>query len=143
MAAPFVRLKERRAWLCIRNGDISGAKQEAEEGLAAHPGNAALEGILAEILRREGRTADARALALDILDRHGPHHVAASVLGKIHKEKRAFSTALELFQEAYHLHPTAYYAELMIDCLEEEKNRRGAAAYPGRAGQVSRPPFLS
>lgn len=114
---PFLTTKLRQAWRCLRETDLAGARAEVEEALAAGEDHVSLHSLLAEIARREGRAADAAALAREALDRYGPDAVAASVLGRLALEANRPRDALPYLQDAYRLLPNAYAAEAVLDAL--------------------------
>lgn len=118
---PFLKLKLRLAWDCIRQNELEPARREVNEALAAEGRHAPLLALLAEIALREGRDVDARALATEVLDEFGPQHVASGVLGKIALAAGKPADALPHLQDAYRLRPGAYTAEKVVDALEQLK----------------------
>lgn len=129
MSDPLVQLKIKLAWQAIGRGDLAQAAQEVNEAIAAAGRTAALQALLAEIARREGRRNDAAALAEEVLEEFGPDPLALTVLGQVALQDQRPAEALDRLNEAYRINPGAYLAGLVIDALAGSKKTDEAAAF--------------
>lgn len=92
-----------------------------------------LQANLADVLLRRGSLAEARRLALEVLEQEPSQVTALTVLGAVALERKETAEAVENFRKAYNLMPNAYRAGRLARALELDGREEEALELLGQA----------
>lgn len=105
-----------------KSGKYGEAEKEIQDQLQKSPGDLLLKTSLADLHLRQGRLAEARILAEEVLAKDPQHPQALSVLGDFFLEERSPRGALEYFRQASSRDPRPYLHLKIARVLKEMGN---------------------
>lgn len=104
------------------SGKFEEAEEEIHKGLEENPDHSLLKTSLADLYLRQGRLAEGRILAEEVLTRDPQHPQALSVLGDVLLKQHSLKEALECYRQALNRGPKPYLILKTARTLKEMGN---------------------
>ena len=102
-----------------KSAKYQDAEEEIRRGLEKNPDHPLLKASLADLYLRQGRLAEARIIAEEILTQDPQHPQALSVLGDIFLKQHSPEEALRCYREAFNRDPRPYLTLKTARALKE------------------------
>jgi tetratricopeptide (TPR) repeat protein len=102
-----------------QKGQFDEAEKEIRLELEKNPRDSLLKTSLADLYLRQGRPAEGRILAEEVLAENPRHPGALSVLGDFFLKQHASRKALECYQQAFNCDPKPYFLLKSARALKE------------------------
>jgi len=114
--------REQRIRALKESGKFEEAEKEIQEGLRQNPDHTLLKTSLADLHLRQGRLAEGRILAEEVLAHDPQHPQALSVLGDFFLKEHSPHQAWECFRQAFFRDPRPYLILKTARALKEMGN---------------------
>ena len=101
----------------LKKKDIKGAIEELTGAMEDFPHEPLLRIEFADCLRLDGNSEEAKAIALDVLEKSPANPNVHTVLGNIYLEDGLYEKALDHFEAAYRIKKTGYLTSRIIRTL--------------------------